>query len=106
MAKSEYLGLNIDQTLKKLKVKFKELEIQWNDEFEHTDYYDFMLSHKWWYVLCKIDKVYPYNTKFRLIWIQKYTSVKIDKFVEAVKGILLDRFIPKEETNDTTELQK
>lgn len=104
MAKSEYLGLNIDQTMKKLKVAFKDKGIKLADEFEHTDYFDFTLSYKWWYVLCKVDKVYPYNAKFRLIWSPKYISVKIDRLVESVYEVLFERFTPNTSIDDTTEL--
>lgn len=104
MAKSEYLGLNIDQTMRKLKVAFKDKDIKWSDEFEHSDYYDFMLSYKWAYVLCKVDKVYPYNARFRLIWSPRYISVKINKLVESVCEVLFERFTPNTSIDDTTEL--
>ncbi len=46
MAKNEYIGLNLEQTLRKLKIAFKDKGISWSDEFTHYDYVDFMLSYK------------------------------------------------------------
>lgn len=104
MAKNEYIGLNLEQTLRKLKVAFKDKGISWSDEFAHYDYVDFMLSYKWRYVLCKVDMVYPYNARFRLVGTAKYTSVKINHLVDAVSEILFERFNSKTESNDTTDL--
>jgi hypothetical protein len=46
MAKNEYIGLNLEQTLRKLKVAFKDKGISRSDEFTNYDYVDFMLSYK------------------------------------------------------------
>lgn len=104
MAKNEYIGLNIDQTIRKLKIAFKERDIKWSDEFSGADYIDCMLSHKGRYVLCKIDIIYPYNARFRLIGTSKYKSVKINKLVESVCEILFEKFTPNISIDDTTEL--
>lgn len=106
MAKNEFIGLNLDQTLKKIKIALKDKWVGWVNEFTHSDYVDFELVYKWRYVLCKVDMVYPYNARFRLIWTAKYTSVKINKLVDAVCEVLFERFNPKTDSNDTTELQE
>lgn len=104
MVKNEYLGLNIDQVITKLKSEFKDKDIRWSDEFDGTDYIDFILSRKGWYVLCKIEKVYPHKCRFRLIWTGRYTMVKVNKLVEAVCEILFEEFTTNQNVDDTTEL--
>lgn len=104
MAKNEYIGLNIDQTIRKLKVAFKDRGIKWSDEFDGLDYVDCMLSYRGGYVLCKISKIYPYGARFRLIWTPKYIPVKINKLVDSVYEVLFERFTPNTSIDDTTEL--
>lgn len=92
MAKNEFAELTLDQTISKLKKDFNDRGVELSDEFEWNDYVDFMLSHKGLYVLCKMNKEYPYRPRFRLVWTPNYMSVWISKLVDSVCEVLFLEF--------------
>lgn len=87
--KDEYQDLNMKQTIKKLKAELKELWIKWGEEDNAIDGIEFILNYKWWYVLWKMNIMYPYNISYRMIWDRKYKLMKPKSFVNEMKTVLI-----------------
>ena len=104
--KNEQKELTISQKIAAIKKELKDKDISWSEQEKIWDRYEFMLSYKGWFMLCKIYIEYPYECKFRLIWTPKYNKCSIGNFVDNVCEVLLHWFnIDWEPEYEDTELQ-
>ena len=87
--KDEYQDLNMRQTIKKLKTELKSLWIKWWEEANAINGIEFILNYKWWYALCRMEIMYPYNINYRIIGDRKYKQIKPKSFVNEMKTVLI-----------------
>jgi hypothetical protein len=89
-----------------MKKQFKDLDIKWTEQEKFFDHYEFLLSYKWWYALCKVYTDSPCYCKYRLIGTPQYTKCSLRSFVENVSSALLHWFKDWEPDYEQQELQQ
>lgn len=83
MESSEWKSLTLTQTLSKLKALAKENKLEWKDELnlDFSNDVEFLLGSRGWWLLCHLEKEYPFQIRFRLVWYRNYEKVKPNRFI-------------------------
>lgn len=87
--KNEYKDLTLQQTKSKIKKELKDLDIKRSEEENTVDWFEFLLSHKGWFMLCHMAHINPFIFRYRMIWTNKYEKCQPKDFVDNVKQLLL-----------------
>lgn len=78
-----------EKALKQIKREFKEKWIKVLDEVEVVDWCQYLAKYKGWYALVRIDIEYPFKSKWRIIWEQKYITCLPKDLVKGISNVLL-----------------
>lgn len=78
----------MSETIKKLKKEFNK-EYVWSNESETITEIQWLIQWHGWFLLCRMDKEYPYAIRYRLIGYREYNKDKPNVFVDKAKELLL-----------------
>ena len=69
MESNERKSLTLSQTLSKLRSLAKQNKLEWKDELDDSfsNEVEFLLGSKGWWLLCHLEKDYPFSIRYRLI---------------------------------------
>lgn len=69
MGSNERKSLTLSQTLSRLRSLAKQNKLEWKDELDDSfsNEVEFLLGSKGWWLLCHLEKDYPFSIRYRLI---------------------------------------
>lgn len=90
MESNERKSLTLSQTLSKLRHLAKDNGLEWKDELDadFSNEVEFLLGSRGWWLLCHLEKEYPFSIKYRLVWYRNYEKVKPNRFMDVAIEML------------------